>query len=82
MIAKELTAEGLTAKHAAELVKAANTFKADVWIESDNKKVNAKSLMGVISLGLKTARKIKILCDGADETAAAAALQKFFAGVK
>lgn len=81
MKTKEILAHGITAKHAAELVKIANSFKSEILISADNKKVNAKSLMGVIALGLKTQKNIKITADGADEAAAAEALAKFFMSV-
>ncbi len=69
--------KGLTAKHAAGLVKVANAYKSDITIEAENKKINAKSLMGVISLGLQTMQKITVKADGADEAAAAEALISF-----
>lgn len=77
MIKKEIAAKSLTATAAAEFVKIASGFKSEVFILADNKTVNAKSLMGIIALGLHVSQKITLKVEGADEAAAMTALTKF-----
>lgn len=61
------SALGLNASNAPHLVQKANTYKSSVWIETEGRKVNAKSLLGVISLGVKKDMKIVIRAEGSDE---------------
>lgn len=65
---------GLHARPATFFIQKANEFKSSVWIEKDERKVNAKSLLGVLSLGVTRGVNIKIVADGADEEAAVYAL--------
>jgi len=58
---------GLNAGNAPHLVQMANGFKSSVWIETEDRRVNAKSLLGVISLGVKKDMKIILIAEGADE---------------
>lgn len=58
---------GLHARPATLLVKKASSFKSDVSIEIDGKKANAKSLIGVLSLGVKSGSIVKISTSGNDE---------------
>ncbi|AKS39449.1 phosphocarrier protein Chr [Anoxybacillus gonensis] len=58
---------GLQARPAALFVQEANRFSADVYIEKDGKKVNAKSIMGVMSLAIHTGAVITIYANGSDE---------------
>lgn len=58
---------GLQARPAALFVQEANRFSADVYIEKDGKKVNAKSIMGVMSLAIHAGAVITIYADGSDE---------------
>jgi phosphotransferase system HPr (HPr) family protein len=77
---KATATEGIGARKAAELVKLSNEFKSDMIIRLENKSVNAKSLIGVIFLGIKNGDKLSVSAEGADEKAAAAALVKFLGG--
>lgn len=65
---------GLNASNAPHLVQLANNFKSSIWIETDDRRVNAKSLLGVISLGVKKDMKLIITAEGSDETEAVAKL--------
>ena len=58
---------GLHARPATFFIQRANEFKSSIWIEKEARKVNAKSLLGVLSLGITKGTKINILADGADE---------------
>ena len=46
------------------------TFKSSIWIEKDDRKVNAKSLLGVLSLGIAKGMVVTLIADGADENSA------------
>lgn len=70
MVRKEVTITnniGLHARPATFFIQKANTFKASIWIEKDERKVNAKSLLGVLSLGIAQGMSIAIVADGSDE---------------
>jgi catabolite repression HPr-like protein len=68
---------GLQARPAAQFVQEANKFTADVFIEKDEKRVNAKSIMGLMSLAVGTDEEIKLIADGSDEEAAINVLTEF-----
>ena len=61
---------GLHARPATFLIQKANGFKSSIWIEKDERRVNAKSLLGVLSLGVAKDATISIMADGADEVEA------------
>ena len=65
---------GLHARPATFFIQRASSFKSSIWIEKDERKVNAKSLLGVLSLGIIGGTSIKIICDGSDEADAMAGL--------
>ena len=65
---------GLHARPATFFIQKANEFKASIWVEKDERRVNAKSLLGVLSLGITRGVNITILADGTDEEQAVAAL--------
>ncbi len=67
---------GLHARPATFFTQKANEFKSGIWIEKDDRKVNAKSLLGVLSMGIVEGTAINIIADGEDETAAVDALCK------
>lgn len=67
---------GLHARPATFFIQKANEYKATIWVEKDERKVNAKSLLGVLSLGIVGGVNIKIISDGADEKAAVEGLVK------
>ena len=58
---------GLHARPATFFIQKANEFKASIWVEKEERRVNAKSLLGVLSLGIVGGTSIRILADGADE---------------
>ena len=73
MVRKEVTITnniGLHARPATFFIQKANTFKSSIWIEKDDRKVNAKSLLGVLSLGIAQGMSITIVADGSDENSA------------
>ncbi|MCH3916884.1 MAG: HPr family phosphocarrier protein [Spirochaetia bacterium] len=69
---------GIHARPAAMIVKVANKFASNLYMEKEDMKINGKSIMGVITLGAGYKSKIKITCDGKDEAAMADALEKLF----
>ncbi|MBE6982736.1 MAG: HPr family phosphocarrier protein [Ruminococcaceae bacterium] len=58
---------GLYNKQATYFVQKANDFTSNIWLESENRKMNAKSLLGVMSLSVVTGSVVTISADGADE---------------
>ena len=67
---------GLHARPATFFIQKANEFKSSIWVEKDERKVNAKSLLGVLSLGIVKGTPIKLIADGPDEKEAVEALFK------
>ena len=67
---------GLHARPATFFTQKANEFNCSIWIEKEERKVNAKSLLGVLSLGVVQGTKINIIADGVDEEAAVDTLCK------
>lgn len=70
MFLKEVVVQnqvGLHARPATFFIQRANEYKSSVWIEKDEKRVNAKSLLGVLSLGVTKGTNVTILADGSDE---------------
>ena len=61
---------GLHARPATFFIQKANEFRSSIWIEKEERRVNAKSLLGILSLGIIGGTQIKIIADGADEQAA------------
>lgn len=57
---------GLNASNAPRLVQIANSFKSSIWIETEDRKANAKSLLGVISLGAKKDMTVTLIAEGSD----------------
>ncbi len=73
MISRGLTINnnvGLHARPATFFVQKANSFKSAIWVEKEDCRVNAKSLLGVLSLGITKGTNITLIADGADEGAA------------
>lgn len=80
MLAKEVEVKlktGLQARPAALFVQEANRFSADIFLEKDGKKVNAKSIMGLMSLAVGSGVVINIIADGDDEEKAIHSLTDF-----
>ena len=65
---------GLHARPATFFIQKANEFKSSIWVEKEDCRVNAKSLLGVLSLGISKGTAITLIADGADEGEAVAAL--------
>ena len=61
---------GLHNKQATYFIQKANEFKSSIWIEKEERRVNAKSLLGILSLGIVGGTAIRIIADGADEQVA------------
>ena len=83
MIKKPITIQisnGLEARPVAMLVQVASQFDSKVYINSGDKKVNAKSIMGMMSLGLDNGEEVTVSADGNDEEAAVAEIEKFLSG--
>ena len=77
MVSKEVvinTQVGLHARPATFFIQKANEFKSSIWIEKDERRVNAKSLLGVLSLGIVKGTPMTIIADGVDESVAIATL--------
>ena len=66
---------GLHNKQVTYFVQKANEFRSNIWLESDNRKMNAKSLLGIMSLGIVTGANVTLSASGADEEAAVNALE-------
>ena len=73
-----LNRAGIHARPASEIAKTASSFKADIFFEKDSMKINAKSIMGVITLGATYKTKIHCTCEGEDENEAMNALESLF----
>ncbi len=61
---------GLHARPATFFIQKANEFRCSIWVEKDDRKVNAKSLLGVLSLGIVCGTNINLIADGPDENEA------------
>lgn len=66
---------GLHNKQATYFVQKANEFECSIWLESGSRKMNAKSLLGIMSLGIITGSKVNLIASGSDEEAAVNALE-------
>ena len=67
---------GLHARPATFFIQKANEFKSSIWVEKEERRVNAKSLLGILSLGIVGGAKIRIIADGSDEQLAVDSLVK------
>ena len=67
---------GLHNRQATYFVQKANEFACAVWLESENRKMNAKSLLGIMSLDIITGARVTLSADGLDEEAAVSALEQ------
>lgn len=61
---------GLHNRQATYFIQKANEFRSSIWVEVDDRKINAKSLLGVLSMGITTGMEITLVADGPDEEAA------------
>ena len=83
MFVKEVVVQnqvGLHARPATFFIQKANEFKSSIWVEKEERRVNAKSLLGVLSLGIVGGTSIRIIADGADEQLAVDGLTKLIEG--
>lgn len=79
MIEKEIVVKcesGLHNRQATYFVQKANEFNSTVWLESENRKMNAKSLLGIMSLGVITGAIVTLSAEGSDAEAAINALEQ------
>ncbi len=70
MLSREVTIKnnvGLHARPATFFIQKANSYKSAIWVEREDRRINAKSLLGVLSLGIVKGMTITIIADGADE---------------
>ena len=80
MIKKPITvqlANGLEARPVALLVQVASQYEIKIYVETENKKVNAKSIMGMMTLGLNAGESVVVSADGTDEQAAIENIEKY-----
>ena len=80
MIRKEIVINipnGLEARPVALLVQVASQYECSIYVESDEKKINAKSIMGMMSLGLASGEKVFVTADGTDEEEAIDNIEKY-----
>ena len=78
MVDKEIVVKcesGLHNRQATYFVQKANEFESSIWLESGSRKMNAKSLLGIMSLGIITGATVTLSADGADAQAAVDALE-------
>lgn len=71
---------GLEARPVAVLVQVASKYDSTIYIEVEGKKINAKSIMGMMSLGLNSGEQVVVTADGSDETAAVEDIEHFLSG--
>lgn len=77
MVSRNVTIQnsvGLHARPATFFIQKANAFNCSVWVEKDDRRVNAKSLLGVLSLGITKGMTVTLIADGTDENEAVDAL--------
>lgn len=80
MIQKDIEIQissGLEARPVAVFVQVASRFESSIYVESGNRKVNAKSIMGMMTLGLDVGEHVTVIADGADEAEAIAEIDKY-----
>lgn len=71
---------GLEARPVALLVQEASKYDSAIYIECEDKKINAKSIMGMMALGLQNGEELVVTADGADEDVAVRGIEKFLSG--
>ena len=85
MLKKTVTiglASGLEARPVAMLVQIASQYESMIYVENQNARVNAKSIMGMMSLTLMPGEEITVVANGTDEKEAAAGIERFLVNVK
>ena len=71
---------GLEARPVAVLVQVASQFESSVYVEAEGRKVNAKSIMGMMTLGLASGENVSVEADGTDEQSAVDSIEKYLSG--
>lgn len=85
MITKKINIQiqnGLEARPVAVLVQVASQFNSSIYVESGAKKVNAKSIMGMMALGLDAGEEVVVSAEGDDETSAMEDIEKFLSAAE
>ena len=80
MVKKTVTVElasGLEARPVAMLVQVASQYESSIYVEIESKKVNAKSIMGMMTLGLDSGEEIMLSANGEDEEAAMSSIERY-----
>lgn len=83
MISKKIVIKiptGMEARPIALLVQEASKYESNVYVECEEKKVNAKSIMGMMGLGVQTGAEITVTTEGTDETTALENIEKYLCG--
>lgn len=83
MIKKDIKIQipsGLEARPVAVLVQVASQYASNIYVEAEDKKVNAKSIMGMMTLGLGAGEAITIMAEGEDEKEAMDNIEKYLSG--
>ena len=83
MISREVTIKnnvGLHARPATFFIQKANSYKSSIWVEREDRRINAKSLLGVLSMGVTQGTKIQLIADGPGEGEAVEELAALLAG--
>lgn len=73
---------GLEARPVALLVQEASKYESKIYIQSGDKRVNAKSIMGMMTLGMDISEELEVLADGPDEDAAIEGITSFLKGLE
>lgn len=85
MITKEITINipnGLEARPVALLVQVASQYESSIYVSSNEKRVNAKSIMGMMSMGISSGEKVIVSAEGIDEVEAVEGIEKFLSNKK
>ena len=80
MVTKSMTVELAQGKEAAPvafLVQVASQFESSIYIEYDNKRINAKSIMGIMTVNLSNGKDVNVSADGADEAEAITKIEEY-----
>jgi len=83
MISRSVTIQnnvGLHARPATFFIQKANSYRSSIWVEKEDKRINAKSLLGVLSLGIVKGMTITLIADGGDESEAIEGLVELING--
>ncbi|CVI73366.1 MAG TPA: HPr family phosphocarrier protein [Candidatus Fimimorpha faecalis] len=83
MISKTITIQlpsGLEARPVAMLVQVASQYESAIYVQSEQRRVNAKSIMGMMTLGLNTGEKVTVSVDGKDESDAIRKIEEYLSG--